>query len=87
MGDETKRKTYDRTGMKDGEDPFGAAGGFWGAGKPGNQHFDEEIFEDFASFFNMDGQGGRTRNVRGADIVINLDITFMESVNGVNKEI
>jgi len=23
---------YDQTGMKDGEDPFGA-GGFWGAGR------------------------------------------------------
>ena len=32
LGDEQKRKTYDRTGIKDGEDPFGAGGGFWGTG-------------------------------------------------------
>ena len=46
--------------MKDGEmgqDPFGGAGGFGGFGQ-GRRGFDEEIFDDFASFFNMDGQGG-----------------------------
>lgn len=64
VGDEQKRKMYDSTGMKDGEqggDPFGG-GGFGGGGFGGfgggrrQQGFDEEIFDDFASFFNMDGQ-------------------------------
>lgn len=76
--------------MKDGEmgqDPFGGAGGFGGFGQ-GRKGFDEEIFDDFASFFNMDGQGGqKARNSRGADIILSMDVTFLESVQGVKKEV
>ena len=34
----------------------------------------------------MDGQQ-RSRNVRGADIIMNVEISFMESVNGIKKDV
>lgn len=93
LGDEGKRKVYDQTGMnadeqsQAGGDPFGGfGGGFWGGRQgPRDQGFEEEIFGDFESFFNMGGMGqGKTR---GQDVFMNLDLEFMEAINGANKTV
>jgi molecular chaperone DnaJ len=75
----------------------GAGGNFWEnfqggtpGGMPGGGSF-RDIFEDFEDFFNM-GQGregGRRQqaSVKGRDIVLNVDIDFMEAVNGTQKTI
>jgi molecular chaperone DnaJ len=45
----------------------------------------ENPFGDFASFFNM-GMGGE-RAAKGSDVMLSLEISFMESVNGVAKSV
>jgi molecular chaperone DnaJ len=47
------------------------------------------MFKDFEDFFGMGGMGGgqQGRSSKGTDILLNLEITFMESVMGIVKEI
>lgn len=46
------------------------------------------MFRDFEDFFGMGGMGQQQgRSMRGQDIMLNLEVTFMESVMGVTKEI
>lgn len=69
-------------------DPFSAFSEFWSRarGQGGAQRtYEEDIFDDFASFFDMGS--GQERKTKGQDIFINLEISFMESVNGARKEI
>lgn len=76
-----------------GADPFSAFSDFWsksrGAGAAGgggkSRSFEEDLFDDFSSFFDM-GQGVE-RKTKGQDIFINLEISFMDSVNGARKEV
>lgn len=76
----------------------GGPGGFWdqftGAqggnpGGPGGANF-RDIFEDFEDFFNMGRggrQGGQQAQVKGKDIVLNIDIEFMDAVNGLYRDV
>jgi len=67
------------------QDPFS---GFWGSRtQGGGPNFEEEIFGDFESFFGMGGAGARERAAKGQDIFLNLEISFMESVTGVKREV
>lgn len=90
---------YDQTGSTESpfenggegmnyEDMFSQfASQFGGGFKGGNQGFDPSIFEDFMGMFGG-GQGkGRQQRAPPADIVVNLEIDFKESVFGVEKEI
>jgi molecular chaperone DnaJ len=46
------------------------------------------MFRDFEDFFGMGGMGQQQGKAsRGNDIMLNLEITFMEAVMGVTKEI
>ncbi|EGR31479.1 hypothetical protein IMG5_108560 [Ichthyophthirius multifiliis] len=66
-----------------GDEQQQAGGDFFRGGGAGPSM--EDIFGDFSSFFNM---GGDTQRVqRGEDIQINMEIQFMEAVNGANKKI
>lgn len=101
LADDKKRQVYDQTGMtgdeqkqyqNSGFDPNGQgfdfsdffrggqAGGQEGANPFGN------MFRDFEDIFGMGRDGGRA-NVRGADVVLNLEIDFMDAVNGLQKEV
>lgn len=87
MGDPEKRRNYDQYGS---ESPFGqsaSAGGF-GQG--------ESIFKDiFDTFFGRGtdhfGRGGysesRVRTQAGDDVLVDLTLTFKESVLGAKKKI
>ena len=96
LSDDKKRQQYDTFGSAGAQAGFGGgqAGGFGGGGfdfngfqggfQQGGQEFD---FGDiFGDIFGAGGRGGPSRN-RGSDISVDLDITFKESVFGVEKEI
>ncbi len=79
LQDEDKRRSYDRfghAGLGNGFDT-GFGGGFAGFG-----------FEDiFDTFFGRGGAGRRPRSQRGADLRVELAVTFEESIFGTEKEI
>ena len=84
-----------------GGGPFGGGGGsFWEhfaqggqggpGGMPGGGSF-RDIFEDFEDFFNMgqqrQGGGRRQAQVKGRDVVLNVEVDFMDAVNGTQKTV
>ena len=76
LGDETKRKKYDRGEMDFGQgfSGFGQGAGF-----------------DFSDIFDIFGMGGSRRSARqntvGEDITHQVNLSFMESVLGCSKEV
>jgi len=88
LGNPEKRGSYDQYG---GENPFGQSDGSAGGFGQG-----ESIFKDiFDTFFgrgdSYSGQesysGSRTKTQTGNDVLIDLVLTFKESVLGVKKKI
>lgn len=100
LTDEKKRQVYDQTGMSSDEqrqyensgfDPnsqgFDFSEFFKGAstqGQGGNPF--EGVFQNFEDIFGFDG-GRSNRSAKGPDVLVNLEIDFMEAINGVQKEI
>lgn len=95
LGDDNKRKVYDTYGMGADEakqygQGFGAQGfdGFWNQGNGGNMGGFENIFTDFEDIFGFSAGGRKAkRPTRGADIVINMELSFMDAINGITREI
>ena len=96
LGDEQKRKQYDEFGHE--AYTQGAQGGFGGFGNGGfsswTTAFDDDI--DLGSIFNDLFSGGfgfrssakrKTRAARGEDLLVRVNIDFMEAVKGTSKEI
>ncbi|MBQ0017564.1 MAG: molecular chaperone DnaJ [Clostridiales bacterium] len=93
LGDEQKKQNYDQFGSADGN-PFGAGG--FGGFNTGNFSggFSTDDFGDFGSIFG-DIFGGafgssrksKQREVRGDDINLKMDLSFMEACTGVKKTI
>lgn len=70
------------TGGAQGRQPGGAPGG-------GQGNF-RDIFEDFEDFFNMGQSAGGQRQqpqVKGKDILLNIEIDFLDAVNGMTREV
>lgn len=92
LKDEKKRQAYDQfgSGAFDGSGGFGGFnggqgfGGFDFSGFQGAQDFGD-IFGDIFSGFG--GGQRRSRERRGSDIQIDLDLTFEEAVFGTEKDI
>lgn len=88
VGDPEKRKKYDQFGSQafDGSAGFGGGQGFGGFDFSG---FQAGGFEDLGEMFgDMFGMGRRSRTTsRGSDIQVDIDLTFYESVFGVDKEV
>ena len=89
LSDEGKRKQYDTYGSASS----GMGGGASGDGFSG-QGFDFSGFQgggfnsqgfDFEDIFSQFGGGGRGREKRGDDLVLNVKITFEDSVFGIEK--
>lgn len=81
LSDPEKRSNYDNFGT---EDPmsggFGGGSGFSGSGFGG--------FEDiFSAFFGGGSSRGQSSSARGKDILVDVTLTFEESVFGVKKPI
>ena len=95
LGDENKRKVYDAYGTGADEQKQygrgydqGAGQGFQGFYNQGNMGGFENIFHDFEDIFGFNMGRQRTkRPVRGADIALNLELTFMEAAMGATKEV
>jgi curved DNA-binding protein len=98
LGDDAKRKQYDTfgsAGPAGGGNYGGGYGGFQGQDFGGfdfsqftqggnGQNFEFDLGDIFGEFF---GGGGRRQRVKkGANINVDLEITFAESVFGVEKE-
>lgn len=98
LSDEKKRANYDQFGTADfgGQ---GAGGGFNGAqgfggfdfsgfqgGFGGEEGFD--LGDLFGGIFGGGGRGGgRSRSRRGSDIAVDIEISFKDSVYGVDRKI
>ncbi|UCG38425.1 MAG: molecular chaperone DnaJ [bacterium] len=82
LSDDQKRSLYDQ---------FGHAGLAGNGGFPGGFDFGTsfaDVFSDiFQDFFGMGRTGRRQRGVRGDDLRYRLEITFEESVFGVQKQV
>jgi molecular chaperone DnaJ len=82
LSDPQRRQAYDMfghaaaNGGAGGFDPFGQAGGFQGFG---------DIFDAF--FGGATGGGRRPRVPTGADLRYDVEVTFAESITGVEKDI
>ncbi len=84
LSDDEKRRQYDQFGTTFDNAGAGGYGGF-----SGGQGFQGMNFEDLGDIFSGmfgGGFGGHSR-ARGNDILMDLDLTFKESVFGVEKEI
>ena len=100
LSDEQKRAAYDQYGHaafqngggNPGGNPFGGFGGFGGGGFSGGFGGGGQGMEDiFDMFFGGQGRGGRSRASNGpkpgADLRLDLDITFEEAAFGTEKEV
>jgi len=96
LSDKQKRQMYDQFGFNGPSNFNGGQGGYYsyGSGFEGFGGFSDfgdfgDLGDIFSSFFG--GSNARTKNSngprKGADLKINLDITFEESYSGVEKEI
>lgn len=93
LSDEKKRAEYNAYGrvFSDAPGAGGPGGGFGGFDfsgfQQGGQGFEDfDLGDIFGQFFGGGGRGG-TRQKRGADISIDAEITFQESVFGVDRKI
>lgn len=96
LSDKQKRQMYDQFGF-DGPQNFGGGqGGYYsyGSGFDGFGGFSDfgdfgDLGDIFSSFFGGSSSRSRSSNGvrRGADLKVNLDITFEEAYLGVEKEI
>ncbi len=99
LSDEKKRAQYDQFGSSGPQ--FGGGSGFGGGGFSGFEGFDFGGFSNgfgnsnsfefdlgdiFGDFFGG-GNSKRNRRKKGADISVDLEISFEDSVFGVEKEI
>lgn len=79
LSDNEKRALYDRFGHMGPQAGFGPGGfGFGGI---------EDIFEDFFGGFGMRTRAARRGPQRGADLRVNLTLTFEEAAFGCEKEL
>lgn len=92
LSDEEKRAVYDRYGI-DGLRRGGAGGAPGPGGAPGGGYAGFQNVEDiFSAFGDLFGEffASRTRGhhpVRGADLRVELTLTFAESIWGVRKDV
>jgi len=90
LSDDSKRAQYDQfgttgpSGFGGGQGGFNAQDfGFDFSGFQNGQNFEFDLGDIFGDFFG----GGRSTTRKGKDISIDLDLTFAESVFGVQKKI
>ncbi len=90
LSDPEKKSIYDRFGHDglSGQAGGSGFGGFGGGGYSGGFGGFEDIFGDiFGDMFGGGASGRRRGPVRGADIQVNVNLTFEEAAFGVEKEI
>lgn len=87
LGDEKKKAEYDTYGQSF-SGAGGGGGGFGGFDFSGAQGFNGQGFEfDINDLFGNFGFGGQSREQRGRDISIDINLTFKESIFGVTRKV
>ncbi|KAI4453216.1 dnaj 1 mitochondrial-related [Holotrichia oblita] len=88
LSDKQKRATYDQFGHAAFDGASGGGGGFYGGGVNMEDIF-ESFFGDSGGFGDIFGGGSRRRQgpKRGADVQVNVQVSFEDAIFGVNKEI
>lgn len=91
LSDDEKRRQYDTYGSAGpAGSGFGGQGGFGGfdfSGFQNGQGFEFDLGDIFGDFFGGGRAGGRNSQNRGADISVDLLISFEESIFGCEKDI
>ncbi len=91
LGDQEKRRQYDQFGSSafDGSGGYGGQGAGQGFGGFDFSGFQNAGFEDLGDIFGDMFSGGRGRQTKpkGADIQVDVHLSFKESVFGVEKEL
>ncbi|GAB2260887.1 hypothetical protein Droror1_Dr00011742 [Drosera rotundifolia] len=83
LKDEQERANYDQLG----HDSYEQSKGFGGDGRgPGFSPFEDIFKGGFEDIFNIFGNGFR-RNMGGQDVKVNLELSFMEAVQGCPKTV
>lgn len=75
---------YDQTGSTEEFQGFENEDMFSGFGQ-GGAGFEEHIFSNFAEMFMGGGRKEQNAKRNGSDVVLNVDIDFMDAVKGVEK--
>ena len=93
LSDDKKRASYDQFGSADGPQGFGGGqggpfGGFDFSGASGGVEFDMGDLGDIFGDFFGGGMGGRRQQARrGRDISTEIDLSFDESIFGVERTV
>ncbi|MCK5060962.1 molecular chaperone DnaJ [Candidatus Parcubacteria bacterium] len=93
LGDPKKRGQYDQFGPAfenmQGAGGFGGFRDFSGAANGFNINMDDlgDIFGGIGDIFGFSNGGGHRRSARGRDLQLLVNISFMEAVFGIDKEI
>ena len=95
LSDPNKRQQYDTFGsvgdqQADGGGMGGAggfAGGFGGWHFQGGSGVEEEVLNEFEKLFGQAFGGGRSRQQRGRDVQVDLELDLMEAVEGTTKTV
>lgn len=90
LGDDKKKAEYDTYGQSFNSAGGGGFGGFnWQDFQGGAQGFGGQSFEfDLNDIFSNFGfGGGSTRTTRGRDVSIDINLSFEESIFGVNRKV
>ena len=91
LSDKEKRARYDQFGHAGVDPNFGAGGAGAGAGGFGGIDFDDLFGSFFGGGFGGFGGSSSARNpngpIRGNDVDITINLTFMEAVKGCKKTI
>jgi len=86
LSDPGRRQQYDSYGFTGDEQP--GAGGFGGFGGSGFGFNFDDIFDTmFGDGFGRSNGASQRRSRRGADVSVNLSLTFEEAVFGAEKEV
>lgn len=86
LSDEKKRAQYDQFGSVGMNGGAGYGGGFGGFDPSGFQNFDfGDLGDIFGDFFGGGRGGGRQK--KGADISVELPLSFSEAVFGADKDV
>lgn len=88
LGDDLKKKAYDQTGMTGDEQDQARQNGF--DPKHNKQDFTqsfyyEDVFEEFENMYKR--QTKTPKREKGEDIVITIEIPFLDAARGTTKEI
>ncbi len=84
LSDNTKRSNYDQFGSASG--PTG--GGFYGNASGGGFDFDmSDIFGNIFGGFGGRGRGGMSTAQQGRDIMMRLNLSFLDAAKGIKKDI